>query len=298
MERATRSYSTRRTTYNYARDFHESQGVPLSQLPQPTMCQHCGARLFHRETTELCCKSGKTKLPSITAPVELIELFSEQTSDGRHFRKNIRAYNHVFSFTSMGVHVDEQLAGGSRGVYTFRAQGTIYHRIGSLLPYSDQRPRFLQLYIYDTDHEVENRMEESNGLRQHIIEKIQNILDAQNPFVRTFRQMAQRPDIQDCNLIIREQPPDRRQYNLPTASQVAAIVVGGDEAGLISGRDIVVQCIGGRLLNIQDIVGFYDPLQYPLLLPYGTYGWDVNSHNEDGTNCTCRDFYAYILQVI
>ncbi|KAG5525404.1 hypothetical protein RHGRI_031907 [Rhododendron griersonianum] len=260
------------------------------------MCQHCGARLFHRETTELCCKSGKTKLPSITAPVELIELFSEQTSDGRHFRKNIRAYNHVFSFTSMGVHVDEQLAGGSRGVYTFRAQGTIYHRIGRLLPYSDQRPRFLQLYIYDTDHEVENRMEESNGLRQHIIEKIKNILDAQNPFVHTFRQMAQRPDIQDCNLILREQPPDRRQYNLPTASQVAAIVVGGDEAGLISGRDIVVQCIGGRLLNIQDIVGFYDPLQYPLLLPYGTYGWDVNSHNEDGTNCTCRDFYAYILQ--
>ncbi|KAI8535797.1 hypothetical protein RHMOL_Rhmol10G0202000 [Rhododendron molle] len=109
--------------------------------------------------------------------------------------------------------------------------------------------------------------------------------------------MAQRPDIQDCNLIIREQPPNRRQYNLPTASQVAAIVVGGDEAGLISGRDIVVQCIGGRLFNIQDIVGFYDPLQYPLLLPYGTYGWDVNSHNEDGTNCTCRDFYAYILQI-
>ncbi|KAH7856913.1 hypothetical protein Vadar_006834 [Vaccinium darrowii] len=147
----------------------------------------------------------------------------------------------------MGVHDDKELPGGSRGVYTFRAQGTIYHRIGSLLPYSDQRPRYLQLYIYDTDHEVEHRMSETSGLRRHIVEKLKHILDAYNPFVQNFRQLAQYPDIQDYKLIIKEQPVDRRQYDLPTASQVAAIIVGGDEAAQIKGRDIVIQSIGGNL---------------------------------------------------
>ncbi|KAH7853445.1 hypothetical protein Vadar_002482 [Vaccinium darrowii] len=296
MDSDTRPY-VNITRYNCARDFHEYQGIPRSQLPAPTTCHHCHARLFLHETMELCCKSGKTVLPPIPAPPEMTDLFCEQTADGRHFRKNIRAYNHVFSFISMGVHDDKELPGGLRGVYTFRAQGTIYHRIGSLLPYSDQRPRYLQLYIYDTDHEVEHRMSETSGLRRHIVEKLKHILDAYNPFVQNFRQLAQYPDIQDYKLIIKEQPVDRRQYDLPTASQVAAIIVGGDEAALIKGRDIVIQSIGGNLLNIQDITGFYDPMQYPLLLPHGTYGWDLNSRNDIGTKLTCRDFYAYRLQI-
>ena len=64
------------------------------------------------------------------------------------------------------------------------------------------------------------------------------------------------------------------------------------------GRDIVVQSKHDQLLNIQDCVGYYDPMQYPSLLPYGTYGGDVNSHNNNGRNLTCRDYYAYEVQVI
>ena len=105
-------------------------------------------------------------MPLIPAPNEMVDLLSEQTTQGRHFRQNIRAYNHVFSFTSMGVHVDENLAGRTRGVYTFRAQGAIYHKIGCLLPNASERPRYLQLYIYDIDHEVENRMLENDILQR------------------------------------------------------------------------------------------------------------------------------------
>ncbi|XP_073152136.1 uncharacterized protein [Henckelia pumila] len=50
-------------------------------------------------------------------------------------------------------------------------------------------------------------------------------------------------------------------------------------------------------MNIQDIVGYYDPLQYPLLLPYGTYGWDINIRNMNGTQLTCLNYYAYMLQI-
>ncbi|KAL7184236.1 hypothetical protein ACSBR2_026395 [Camellia fascicularis] len=48
------------------------------------------------------------------------------------------------------------LATRSRGVYTIRAQGAIYYKIGSLLPNSNDRPRYLQLSVYDTDHKNEN----------------------------------------------------------------------------------------------------------------------------------------------
>ena len=33
-----------------------------------------------------------------------------------------------------------------------------YHRIGSLLPEIGKRPQFAKLYIYDTENEINNRM--------------------------------------------------------------------------------------------------------------------------------------------
>ena len=282
--------------HNCARNFHEIIGVTKLHLPAPTTCLHCRARLFHHETKDMCCLNGKTALPPVQSPPEMIELFSTETPQGTHFRQNIRAYNHVFSFTSMGVHVDQNLATGG-ATFTFRAQGSIYHKIGSLLPDGNNRPRFLQLYIYDTDHEVENRMLENEALHRDVVENIQQILNRHNPFVQTFHHLAQRQDLQNCRLIIREQAVNQRQYTLPSTSQVAAIIVGADDAENLRGRDIMVQTKQGQLINIQDCVGYYDPLQYPLLLPYGTYGWDVNSRNNNGQKLTCHDYYAYVLQV-
>ncbi|XP_028053298.1 uncharacterized protein LOC114257721 [Camellia sinensis] len=114
-------------------------------------------------------------------------------------------------------------------------------------------------------------MSENRELHLDLLDKIKNILNAHNPFVHTFRQLAQRPDIHECRLQIKEQPRNRPQYNLPTAPEVAAVLVGGEEAGNLRPRDIIVQSTSGHLLNIPDITGYYDPLQYPLLLPYDFY---------------------------
>ncbi|KAL5730336.1 DNA helicase [Ranunculus cassubicifolius] len=220
-----------------------------------------------------------------------MDLYIDQSPIGRHFRKNIRPYNHIFSFTD--------------GVFTFRAQGAIYHKIGSMLPIPGTRPRFLQIYIlpqfqnliYDTDHETEYRLVENNSLNVEIIERIKNALNRHNPFVRVFRQLGQCADIQNCRLIIREQPPYRRQYTLPTASEVAAIVIAGDHNEISHGRDIIVESISGKLSYVPETAGYYDPLQYPLLLPFGSYGWDINSRNNNGRKVTCRAYYAYLLQI-
>lgn len=287
-----------RRPHNCARDYNENLGIPSLRIPIPTTCSYCSARLFHRENCNMCCLKGNIVLPQIQSPPEMIALFSDQSPQGRRFKQNIRVYNNVFAFTSMGVHVDETINVSGRGIYTFRAQGAIYHKIGSLLPIQGNKPRFLQAYIYDTEHEIDNRMSESEVLERSIVEKIQQILNEHNPFVHSFRSLGQRKDLSNCKLIMKEQPSDRRQYTLPSASQVAAIIIGGDDNTIHhSGRNIVVETISGRLWNIQDSVGFYDPLQYPLLLPYGTYGWDINSQDNNGRKLTCCDFYAYMLQV-
>ncbi|XP_073119661.1 uncharacterized protein [Henckelia pumila] len=197
----------------------------------------------------------------------------------------------------MGVTIDEALASGSNGIYVFRAQGTIYHSIGSLLPNVNSRPRYLQMWIVDTDHEIDNRLLENQELRRELLVKIQSILDRYNPFVHVFRQIGQRHDIPSCRLIIKQQNSNQRQYCLLTASEVAAVITDNEGLENLNGRDIVVQGVNGCLTNIQDIAGYYDPLQYPLLLPYGTYGWDINSRNVDGTRLTCLDYYAFILQI-
>lgn len=40
----------------------------------------------------------------------------------------------------------------------FRMSDQNYHKIGSLVPVAGQLPKFAQLYIFDTDQEISNRM--------------------------------------------------------------------------------------------------------------------------------------------
>ncbi|KAL0348077.1 UNVERIFIED_CONTAM: hypothetical protein Sangu_1035500 [Sesamum angustifolium] len=88
-----------------------------------------------------------------------------------------------------------------------------------------------------------------------------------------------------------------KKYRIWSGHQVAAIIVDGDEVVDVTNKDIIVQTIGGQLMNIKEFSVYYDPLQYPLLLPYGTYGWDNDCRTSDGTRVTCCDYYAYMLQI-
>ncbi|KAF5187278.1 hypothetical protein FRX31_023135 [Thalictrum thalictroides] len=197
----------------------------------------------------------------------------------------------------MGVHLDQQLANADHGVYTYRAQGSIYHRIGCLLPQDNQRPRYLQMYIYDTDRELENRMAENSLVNREVLAILKQILDNCNPFVQVFRQISQRHDRDTIRLHLKESTSGRRQYDLPTSSQVAAILVGAEEPSDRNERDIIVQTRTGNLYNIADTAGFYDPLQYPLLHPYGNFGWDLNLFRDGPQRISTRAFYSYMFQI-
>jgi hypothetical protein len=118
-----------------------------------------------------------------------------------------------------------------------------------------------------------------------------------NPFVIRFKQLSILPNISECSLILKERPRNHHQYNLPTAEQVAAIIVGCDADSMDYGRDINVIRCDGNLKKVQETKGYYDPLQYPVLFPFGTHGWDINTTNCNGRRVSCRAYYSYMLQV-
>ena len=80
------------------------------------------------------------------------------------------------SFTSLGVNLDERYANNNIGQFTFRIHGSIYHRIGSLFPNKNEIPKFAQLYVFDTDYELDNRMKNFTNLKTDLIRQLQSLM--------------------------------------------------------------------------------------------------------------------------
>jgi len=211
------------------------------------------------------------------APTTLHTLLTTNDPDTNEpFVKSIRAYNSLFAFTSLGTtKVDKELADGRGGAYTFRLHGAMYHAIGGLMPKDDyHEPTFAQIYFYDTDldKQLQRRTNILSGLNSTMIEMLQNELHLINPFVKSFTS-AGNAKTDNMELIIHNtHGKDMRQYNQPTASEVAAIF-DIDLNQTPKPRDIVLKTREGTLKHISELNGAYDPLHYPLLFPRGEYGW-------------------------
>ncbi|KAF8400055.1 hypothetical protein HHK36_015930 [Tetracentron sinense] len=201
----------------------------------------------------LCCQSGKIQLPHLlSAPGYLQTLLQD-----REFKEHIRGYNSILSFTSMGGKVDHSVLDG-RGPYTFRINGENYHRIGALLPSSGHNPKFAQLYVYDTEYEIRNRINavvDTNNTSQYdvsIVSGLQRMLDNINPYVRVFRMardILAKDETLNFHIRIIERR-DERQYNKPTSSEVAALIIG-DVTEDAEYHDIIVCTTEGERYYLQ-----------------------------------------------
>ena len=107
----------------------------------------------------MCCLQGKVILPQVNEPPPFLKslYFNKETELSKQFHLDIRQYNKMFSFTSMGGKINHAMNNG-KGPYTFSLSGMNYHSIGDLLPPVGCQPVFSQLYIHDTDNEVRNRI--------------------------------------------------------------------------------------------------------------------------------------------
>lgn len=84
--------------------------------------------------------------------------------------------------------------------------GQNHHKIGSLMPTPGQTAKFAQLYIYDTENEVSNRIKaiskkgtSGNNLDPKIIEGLMKMFDEHNKLTEVFRMARDR--FQDSDLV-------------------------------------------------------------------------------------------------
>ena len=172
-------------------------------------------------------------------PEEMHRLYTSQDPEARYFQDNIRYFNSHFSFTSLGVMLDQRYCNKRSGVYTFRAQGQIYHRIDQLVPTGDG-PKHLQLYFYDTDDDLQHRFRYSPYLDKVLIRKLMHIL-SHNPYAQIFRSLGSVSSLDEYKIELNTSISlDQRVYNAPTASQIAAIWVEGNDPQCHFDRSIMV----------------------------------------------------------
>ncbi|KAL3535168.1 hypothetical protein ACH5RR_003629 [Cinchona calisaya] len=164
---------------------------PLSDFVHPEV-------LLRKETAKLekkKCSSSKFSSPA-------------QESQGRIEGKPLCS-------TSNRVHLKNQDKShgltrnkGSRrhhGVYTFIEQGQMYHFINQLVPADAEKPKNLQLYFFDTDHKIVNRLSISSKFRGTLVSKLSETLKV-NPYSAFFRSLLDVSDLDSYRIMLESNP--------------------------------------------------------------------------------------------
>ena len=197
----------------------------------------------------MCCASGKVKLTLLAAPPEPLKtLLTETTSESKHFfLSQIRKYNSCFQMTSFGAQIENQ----DQFMPTFKVKGQIYHRAGSLLPFSGENHKSLQLYfISDRNSELNARCEISPNVERTIVSQLQHLFHENNNLVRLFKTAIDLMPTDTHKIVISadKTPPGQhvRRYNTPTIDEVAIVMVGDQ----FLPRDIILHKRNAQLVRI------------------------------------------------
>lgn len=221
------------------------------------VCPKCKVRMWNEEhnnkstknnapTFSLCCKDGQVQLPPESPPPPFLASLLTGGEKNAHFMKNIRSYNSMFQFTSIGGKIDRKLNNG-KGPYCFKLNGQNHHLIGSLKPTQGETPKFCQLYVYDTENEIQNRMNAVPGseiLDPDIVSGLLKMLDDNNKLVESFRMARDRFNLDQPEefdlLLVSSKSASGRPNQIGPSNEVAALIVGDVEGGC-SFRDIIVE---------------------------------------------------------
>ncbi|RYR68482.1 hypothetical protein Ahy_A03g014978 [Arachis hypogaea] len=176
----------------------------------------------------------------------------------------------------------------------------------SLLPDPGQKPKFAQLYIYDTQHEIMHRQgifwyvrlkfcclvflfyfpdvlmvsalknRQTSEIDRELITELLQMIDTHNVIAQSFRRVREFYQCHPSEIfslkLYSHRKVDRRTYNAPSCDEVATLIIG-DFDSLDHGHDIIIRSTTGQLQRIYETHALYWPLQYPLLFPYGGDGY-------------------------
>lgn len=118
-------------------------------------------------------------------------------------------------------------------------------------------PKYLQLYFYDTEHELENRARFFSSLYPKIISTLRNVLEC-NPYANFFRSLRELDISEESKIMLKcNVGSDQRVFNAASAFQVAAIWLDGD---VYESRHMIAFGKSGKSHRVYHYYGCYDPL--------------------------------------
>jgi hypothetical protein len=151
----------------------------------------------------------------------------------------------------------------------------------------------VQLYIYDTKNEVQNRLSlfenddnSPNQLDPEIAVSLMHMLNENNQLVKAFRFARERIDEETSQQVtlclLGCNTRHDVQYNLPSSGEIAAIIIG-DYSNAEYTYNVLVHDRKYGLKWVSHLHPCYMALQYPLLVPYGEHGFHLGiRYDEDG----------------
>jgi hypothetical protein len=217
----------------------------------------------------------------------------------------------MFAMTLMGAKVIDSVNDG-HGPYVFKISSQVCHRIGSLIPSHGACPEYAQLYLFDTEHEVSNRINvvssstSSFHADENIVLSLIQMLNSSNHIVRLFQTARER--ISDAATdhysikIFGDVDAHGDVFSFPVASEVVGLVVDDIDQSDV-GRDIIIEDQMSQLQQINERHCKFMSMQYPLLFPYGEDGFHDNivyhqthaSTSMRRQKATMAEYYAYRL---
>ena len=280
---AKRYASSRKRHYiGWTREGEKNPVLPVIIERMDMICIDCGALMFPWETSKKrgdnssfshCCYYGMIKLDSFKdPPTQLRALFLDQGKKGQQFRANIRMYNGMISMASKNITGVMTDFGNTRGPNIFKMSGQMYHLTPShIFPDANQEPKFSQIYVYDEINEISNRI-------KHVKDKKQVEID-------TLKIIQQ--ELKGINFLIQQFMSAADLFRTNPEKPLKMVFKSKGSAG-------------SKKKHIRpDISVIYDPAAYPLILPYGDYGYSIDRdlNKENKRKLTAMEFYRYHLQV-
>ena len=227
------------------------------------LCPHCGAMLLKGELTTWCCDRGRKMLPRLP---ELPAYFTNYVnSRANQTSSNSRKVNNLFAFSSIGVDGQFKILPAPSNV---AITGRVYHKLWDI----NQGQHSLRWFLYDS---LEREREAKRiSVPAPFVDVVRRLMDDVSPYVRWLRHAASTIPAPNAPLTI------ELQSTTVGAGELAAVihVVNIQE---LQPRSILIHRNGSSTSQKVSILSsHYEPLQYPLLFPYGTPGWCPPSTNE------------------
>ena len=279
--------------YNKNTDYNNDQRISIGQMN--VICKFCKAKRFKNESKGICCKQGKVQIETLEEPpYPLNDLLFNRSPDSKLFFNNIRNYNSAFQMTSFGASkiIRENF------MPTFKIQGQVYHRIGSIYPEKINDEKYLQIYFMgNNEEEVNRRNEHFPFLRHSLLKELQDLLHNNNDKIKEIKYALERNNEPNFKLVIKEnyRPTDEhaRRFNKPTTNEVAILMIGDST----NKRDIIINKRDSTIQRINETHPSYDCLQYPLIFWKGQSGYGINLKQSNGKKMSCMNYYAYLIMV-